>query len=577
MTNTPAALLILLLGSASALSSQDSGPVDPGSRLDREIPRLMEAGGIPGLSAALVLDGQIVWNGAFGVADEATGQPVTEHTVFQAASLTKQVFAYTALRLADRGVLDLDTPLSEYLDYPRLEGETGYSEITARHVLSHSSGLPNWGGDRLELAFEPGGGFNYSGEGYVFLQRTLEHLTGDALDILVEREVLEPLGLHDSWIFWRPEFETRAAARHDDWGISGGVARIPSANAASSFLTTGEDYARILVAIMEGQGLDPATFREALEPQVQVASRSQIETSDKLYWGLGWGLQMGSAGRAMWQWGHNGGFRAYLLAFPDRQDAFVYFANSDAGLSIARSLLEIVGDAAGWQPDEHWALTWLDYEPHDSPRRVARRDLVDTFRERGVEAGLARYDELYEAQPDLVNDPFSASVGRALGSVGETEAAIAVLTRNVELNPRSGNSLSVLGDVSLQMGRYEEAFEAYSRVLVIRPGHRIAANAQAWTESVIAAIQTPPAVAVADLERFAGDYGPRHVTLQNGVLFYQREGNPQYRLRPLTTDSFFLEGLGTFRVRFVSDAAGKVTKLVGSYVEGNRDESLRTP
>ncbi|MDX1393241.1 MAG: hypothetical protein R3195_02575, partial [Gemmatimonadota bacterium] len=280
-------------------------------------------------------------------------------------------------------------------------------------------------------------------------------------------------------------------------------------------------------------------------------------------------------GRAIWQWGHNGGFRAYLLAYPDRRDAFVYFTNGDGGLSIGRDVLGRVGEVAGWPADEHHALTWLDYEPWDSPARVARRRLVAAFRDDGVEDGMALFEELRADDADLVSDPFTAGVGRALGGMGETDAAIALLERNAELNTRGGNSLSVLGDVQLEAGLYHDALESYERALEIRPGHPIVTRARGWTAEAVAALDDPPTLS-GDPARFAGDYGPRHVTLEDGTLRYQRDGNPPYRLHPIDETTWLLDGLGTFRVRFVEEG-GAVTKIEGLYVDGNSDETPRTP
>ena len=119
----------------------------------------MEQSGVPGLSAALVLDGELAWSGAFGIRDTATGDPVTSSTMFQAASLTKQVFAYTVLRLADRGVIDLDASLADYLPYARLEHDDRYRRITARLVLSHSTGLAQLGRGDTQPPVRSGHGF----------------------------------------------------------------------------------------------------------------------------------------------------------------------------------------------------------------------------------------------------------------------------------------------------------------------------------------------------------------------------------------------------------------------------------
>jgi len=83
--------------------------------------------------------------------------------------LTKPVVAYAALKLADQGKLDLDAPLSRYLPAPYIDGDARLEQITARRVLSHNSGFPNWRpeGKPLVIHFTPGERFSYSGEGFV--------------------------------------------------------------------------------------------------------------------------------------------------------------------------------------------------------------------------------------------------------------------------------------------------------------------------------------------------------------------------------------------------------------------------
>lgn len=174
--------------------------------MEREIPRLLREGEVPGLSIAVIRDKKIAWTGAFGVADPASGTPVRPDTVFQAASLTKPVAAYLALRLADRGVLDLDRPLWSILPHPQLEADPRARQITARHVLSHTTGLPNWGDGKLETRFLPGERFGYSGEGFVWLQKTVEKLTGTPLAELARREVFAPLGMTRSSLVWEEGF-----------------------------------------------------------------------------------------------------------------------------------------------------------------------------------------------------------------------------------------------------------------------------------------------------------------------------------------------------------------------------------
>jgi CubicO group peptidase (beta-lactamase class C family) len=122
---------------------------------------LMRQGNIPGLSIAVIRDGKIMWEGEFGqksaVKNRATDGPVLRDTLFTAASLSKPVFAYIVLRLADRGVIGLDRPLYTYgFSYGRVDKDPRSKLITARMVLDHTTGLPNWGGTPLEFLFTPG-------------------------------------------------------------------------------------------------------------------------------------------------------------------------------------------------------------------------------------------------------------------------------------------------------------------------------------------------------------------------------------------------------------------------------------
>jgi hypothetical protein len=77
------------------------------------------------------------------------------------------------------------------------------------------------------------------------------------------------------------------------------------------------------------------------------------------------------------------------------------------------------------------------------------------------------------------------------------------------------------------------------------------------------------------MEKFVGDYGPRHIRLRDGRLYYQRDGRQEYRLKILSKNTFALEGYGPFRIRFALDESGRVTKIVGLYIQGNTDESPR--
>lgn len=585
------ALLGLLPATAPAARAQDAGRDEAASREtverrvgrsemlpDGEIRRLLESGEVTGLSIALARDGEVDWVGSFGTADEATGEAVARETLFQAASLSKPVFAYAVLRLAERGELDLDAPVADLLPNERMAHDERYLRITPRMILSHSTGLPNWGGDRLELAFDPGAGYRYSGEGYVYLQRAVSKATGLSLDELVRREAFEPLGMTSSGFVWHDAFEGRLAAGHEEDGESLGP-RKPEGegNAAASLVTTAEDYARFLVALMEGRGLRQGTLEDALSPQVAVA-RADREPVEGLHWSLGWGLQQGPAGRALWHWGHNDGFRNYVVAYPDHGEALVYFANSDHGLAIVRDVLALAAETGFLPADEHAAVAYLDYEQHDDPRRIVRRSLLQTFEEEGIDAGLRLHARLRSERPGVVDERLTNSLGYALLGDREAEAAIAVFRRNAEDHPESANVWDSLGEGLLTAARYPEALESYERSVELNPENENGKRALAWIREAIEAIERRPAIPRAPLEAYVGDYGPRHVRLDaaGSGLLYQSDGSPEHRLIPISEDTFLLEGVGTARMRFVREGPGPATKIEGLYWDGSTDETERT-
>jgi CubicO group peptidase (beta-lactamase class C family) len=169
------AVLVLLAFTlaASPCVAAPVGRVDDAelrAAMEREIPRLLREGEVPGISIAVIRDSRIAWSGTFGV-DPASGAPAGPETRFQAASLTKPVVAYLVLRLADRGVIDLDRPLWSYLPEPRLKRDERAHRITGRHVLSQTTGLPNWGKKRLKTRFEPGERFGGAWRAYVAARR----------------------------------------------------------------------------------------------------------------------------------------------------------------------------------------------------------------------------------------------------------------------------------------------------------------------------------------------------------------------------------------------------------------------
>ena len=304
-------------------------------RIDGLAREAVAAGEIPGLALALIGHGGAVTAHGYGLADRATSAPVTPHTIFEGASLSKPVVALATLSLARRGLLHLDRPLDDYLPEPYLPDEPRSLHITPRTVLGHTSGLPNWRprGGALELLHDPQTTFRYSGEGFVYLQRALEHVTHTSLDQIAAHQVFGPLDLQDSAFVWRDAWDTRTAIGHNKAGAPVPKERPTRANAAWSLHTTAADLARFVGALLAPAGTPVAPITaEMLTPHTPLAGPRA--------WGLGWGLHTAADGeRLFWHWGDNFGYKAFAAGSPHRALGIVVLTNGNGGLETAERLV----------------------------------------------------------------------------------------------------------------------------------------------------------------------------------------------------------------------------------------------
>jgi CubicO group peptidase (beta-lactamase class C family) len=434
--------------------------------LEKEVPRLLKEGTLPGLSMALIRDGKTYWAHGFGVRDAKTGQAVGNDTIFEAASLSKPVFAYGVLKLVDAGKLELDTPLSKYLPKPYIEEDERLDKITARIVLSHRTGFPNWRGDgnALTIHFTPGERFSYSGEGFVYLAKVVEQVTGKPLNEYMNEAVFIPLGMASSSYLWRPDYDARTAMPHDTAGQPGDKFKPKEVNAAASLHTTAGDYAKFVEALLNGTGLKRETIRGMEKPQIAVnpectncTEQEPKELSKAVYWGLGIGIQETAQGESLWHWGDNGRFKCYVVAYPKQKIGVVVFLNGENGLSIIGDILQTA--IGGEQP----ALHWLKYERYDSPAM----QFAKAAREKGAAEAIMEY------RPALMRGDISESsinsAGYQLMFAKKMPDSLRIFQLNVELHPDSWNVYDSLGEAYMNNGDKELAIQNYKKSVELNP------------------------------------------------------------------------------------------------------------
>lgn len=401
-----------------------------------------------------------------GVIKEGSDKRINSLTIFQAASLSKCVFAYAVLRLCDRGVIHLDTPLLHYIGhYERFDtANPAYEKITARMVLRHSTGLPNWGNDSsVRLIFTPDSMYSYSGEGYWFLQRVIERKLGKPLNEIMEEEVFVPLNMLHSGYVWKPAFDSIASMDHNTVEEK---KNFLNANAAFSLLTNAGDYNIFLLALMEGKGLSQETHH--LMFQKSSAGKQFKDPDNKanpyIFWGLGVGLLETQRGTAIWHWGDNGSYKCFFMAYPATKERIIYFTHSNNGLDMTSGILSLF---MGKQ--KYWTSTWLQYE-YESP------EAIQAFRieleKKGFELAPSLYEELKKKEPGFAfSENDLNKLGYQLLNHKKTDQAIEIFKLNVSLYPESANVYDSIGEAYETAGNKVLAIKNYKRSLELNPGN----------------------------------------------------------------------------------------------------------
>ncbi len=325
--------------------------------LDTALPLLMSRHRVPGAAVIRIEKGKIAAETYFGARAAGGDDPIDADTIFEAASMTKPLCAYAALKLVEQGRLDLDQPLVSYLGKPYIKDEPLHQKITARMVLTHTSGYPNWRpkGGALKVLHEPGSAYRYSGEGILMLQRAIEAITGEDYEAYMQRTLLKPLGMTNSSHVWQKNRASLAAAGHAADGNPKEPRRLyDQPNAAYTLYCIPRDYARFVLEMMNpdrsgAHSLSAVSLRLMLTPASPPTGRELLTRQGKsgdgeLRFGLGWAIEPAPSGPRIRHSGSNGtGFRSHVEFDPATGHALLIMTNSVNGDTLWQDLVTRFG------------------------------------------------------------------------------------------------------------------------------------------------------------------------------------------------------------------------------------------
>ena len=330
----------------------------------------MKALNIPGLSITVFDNNEILWSKGYGLKDKKSAKPVTENTLFQAASISKPVTSVAAFKLIEENKFSLDENVNSKLTSWQVPDNefTKNEKVTARRIMSHTSGLSTSGfqgysqkdsiptlievlqgskitnSEPVRVIQKPGESEIYSGGGITVLQMLMEDVSGKEFSQLLDDLVLNPTGMKSSsFAYPLPEnLHELTANGYDENGavIPNGYHIYPE-KAAAGLWSTPSDLARFMIALGESYRGEDDTLLKQSSAQIML---TRIPNAG----GTGIGIDgEGNAFRFRHS-GGNAGFSCYAVSFANTGRGVVIMTNSDNGFPLIHEIVRAVSREYNW-------------------------------------------------------------------------------------------------------------------------------------------------------------------------------------------------------------------------------------
>lgn len=296
---------------------------------EHKIKRSMDSLQVQGMSLAIINNGKMVYQKGFGYADTERKKQVKPDTFFEAASLSKPVFSFFVLKLAREGKLNLDKPLYEYLPNEDIADDR-YKKLTARMVLSHTTGLPNWReSEKMKLEYEPGAKFSYSGEAFMYLARVIGTISGSSLkslDKLFQNEVAQPLKLKNFHFVLTEKSRQNLAEGYQKKQMVKDERDRSVFDSAGGLYANTINYGQFLISLMNLQKKYPEMFKPVIDLEYDHPVAQYFGISS---WTMGLAVIKINETVNYWHGGNNLGYTSSFMINPDQKFGYVYFTNED--------------------------------------------------------------------------------------------------------------------------------------------------------------------------------------------------------------------------------------------------------
>ena len=448
-------------------------PQDKISKIDALIKVYNDYGQFNG-SVLVAERGKVIYKKGFGLANREWNIPNKPNTKFRLGSITKQFTSMLLLQLVEKGKIDLQGKLSDYLPYYRKD--TG-SQVTIHHLLTHSSGIPSYtsipkffeeisrdpypveefvkkycSGD---LQFEPGARYVYNNSGYFLLGAIIEEITGKPYEDVLDENIFLPLGMKDSgYDRHGPIIPNRATGYSNsfDGYINAPYLDMSLPYAAGSLYSTVEDLYL----------WDQALYTEKL---LSAKMKELMFTPHIANYGYGWGIRqknLPDSEEKLTSISHGGGingFNTLIERLADEKHLIVLLNNTP------RANLGQMSDAI---------IRILYNKPYDMPKKSIAKVMFETLMEKDVKSAIAQHETLKNDHPNDYN--FLAQELNILGyylltEKKRTEDAIEIFKLNIKAYPKFANGYDSLAEAYMASGNKTLAIKNYAKSLELNPNN----------------------------------------------------------------------------------------------------------
>ena len=514
--------------------------------------------------------GKVIYKKGFGMANmewDIPNQPNTKHRL---GSITKQFTAMLILQLVAEGKLDLEEPITKYLpEYPKATGDI----ITTHHLLTHTSGIPNYTSfpkfmadesrnpyspedfvkkfDEKELDFTPGEKFSYSNSGYFLLGVLIEKLSGKSYEQMLHDKIFTPLDMKDSGYDNHVDILKNRATGYEKQGdnhINSRYLDMTIPYAAGSMYSTIEDLYK----------WDQALYTTTLLPKEYMTMyfKPYVLAFGKTHYAYGWGVgyaKIGKSNDSIYTIGHSGGINGF--------NTNISRATSD------KTLIVLLNNTGGAPLDEMTqAIRGIMYgKEYDMPKKSIADELLVLIKEKGIEAGIARYNKIKDSEGYNLSEREMNNIGYQLMATDKIEEASKVFQLNVEAFPKSSNTYDSLGESYMNLEKNDLAIKNYRKSIELNPNNQGAIEYLKKMGDDVSDLETEVVLTDAILKSYIGKYELKpgfvlEITKVGNQLRALATGQPIVDIFPKTETEFFLKIVDA-QIVFNKNKAGEVESL----------------